>query len=96
MRKLREPKPMVGALDAEYGGARGGGKLPFEEHPEQPAQAALPLCDACAAPSSKRTAFEAATNGRTIMLCRDCTRITVRVQRNLEASRRLVGIRGTR
>ncbi len=48
-------------------------------------------CDACGADATKRTTFVAATNGRPIKLCRDCTKITLRVQRNLEASRRFVG-----
>ena len=51
-------------------------------------------CDACGADEKrKRTVFYAATNNREIKLCRDCTKLTLRVQRNLEASRRLVGYR---
>lgn len=48
-------------------------------------------CMACGADEKrKRTEFIAATNGRVIKLCRDCTKLTLRVQRNLEASRAYV------
>lgn len=48
-------------------------------------------CMACGAEETrKRTEFIAATNGAVLKLCRDCTKLTLRVQRNLEASRRLV------
>lgn len=60
--------------------------------PWEKAMAALP-CDACGRDVTTRTEFTAGTNGRTIMLCRWCSREAKRVQANLEASRRLIGIK---